>query len=106
MLYVPLDFNKNLRVDALVDSGAYVSAIAQNDLDKIKQKPRNYNLKIYDPPSFRKQIANGQLEKALATATPKFEEGDFLFAEHFDVMTKLTGPLLGVAFYGEQQCSH
>ena len=27
MLYVPLDFENNLRVDALVDSGAFVSAI-------------------------------------------------------------------------------
>ena len=38
MLYVPLDFENNLMVDALVDSGAFVSAIAQDDLDTIKQK--------------------------------------------------------------------
>ena len=30
-LYVPLDFEKNLTVDALVDTGAFVSAIARND---------------------------------------------------------------------------
>ena len=29
MLYVPLDFKNGLTIDALVDSGAYVSAIAQ-----------------------------------------------------------------------------
>ena len=28
MLYVPLDFEKNLKVDALLDSGTFVSAIA------------------------------------------------------------------------------
>ena len=38
MLYVPLDFENNLTVDALVDSEAFVSAIAQDDLDTIKQK--------------------------------------------------------------------
>ena len=38
MLYMPLDFDKNLTADALVDSGAFVRAIAQNDLDKIKEK--------------------------------------------------------------------
>ena len=38
MLYVPLDFENNLTVDALVDSGAIVSAIAQDDLESIKQK--------------------------------------------------------------------
>ena len=35
MLYVPLDFENNLTVDALVDSTAYVSAIAQDDLETI-----------------------------------------------------------------------
>ena len=36
-LYVPVDFEKYLRVNALADSRTYVSAIAQNDLDTIKQ---------------------------------------------------------------------
>ena len=35
MLYVPLDFDINLTVYAMVDSKAYVSAICQNDLDTI-----------------------------------------------------------------------
>ena len=40
MLSLPTLFENNLKIDALVDSssGAYVSAIAQNDLDAIKQK--------------------------------------------------------------------
>ena len=29
MLFVPLDFENDLTIDALVDSGAYVNAIAQ-----------------------------------------------------------------------------
>ena len=33
MLYGPLDFKNGLTIDALVDSGAYVSAIAQKELD-------------------------------------------------------------------------
>ena len=40
MLYVPLDFENILTVDALVDSVAFVSALAQDDLDTIKQKAR------------------------------------------------------------------
>ena len=32
MLYVPLDFENGLTIDALVDSGAYVSAIAKKNL--------------------------------------------------------------------------
>ena len=76
MLYVPLDFEKNLTVDALVDSRAFVSAIAQDDLDTIKQKAPNNILKIDDPPNFQKQVANGQLEKPLSAATLKFIIGD------------------------------
>ena len=100
MLYVPLDFQNNLTVDALVvvDSGAFVSAIAQDDLETIKHKAPNNILKIDDPPNFQIQVANGQLEKPLSTATLKFEIGDNAFAEHFVVMKKLTGPIIELHF--------
>ena len=39
MLYEPPDFENSLTVDSLLDSGAYVSAIAQNDLNTKKRKP-------------------------------------------------------------------
>ena len=98
MLYVPLDFKNNLMVEALVDSKAFVSAIAQNDLETIKQKAPNNILKIDDPPSFQIQVANGQLEKPLSTTTLKFEIGDKSFAKHFVVTKKLTGPKIGLHF--------
>ena len=65
MLYVPLHFKNNLTVDALVDSRAFVSATAQDDLETIKQKAPNNILKIDDPPNFQIQVTNGQLEKPL-----------------------------------------
>ena len=98
MLYVPLDFENYLTVDALVDSAAIVTAIAQDDLEKIKQKAPNNILKIDDPPSFHIQVANGQLEKPLSRATLNIEIGDKSFAEHFVVMQKLTGPINGLHF--------
>ena len=98
LLYVPLDFENYHTVDALVDSGALVSAIAQDDLKTIKQKAPNNILKIDEPPNFQTQVANGQLEKPIATATLKFEIGDNGFAEHFVVMKKLTGPIIGLHF--------
>ena len=98
MPYVRQDFENNLTVDALVDSGAFVSAIAQDDLETIKQKSPKKVLKIYDPPSFQIQVANGQLEKPLSTATLKIEIGDVSFAEHFVVMKKMTGPIFGLHF--------
>ena len=98
MLYEPLDFENNLTVDALVDSGAIVSAIAQDDLDTIKQKAPNNILKMDDPPIFHIQVANDLLEKPLSTATLKCEIGDNTFAEHFVVIKKLTGPVIGLHF--------
>ena len=98
MLYVPLDFKNGLTIDALVDSGAYASAIAQKELDRIKQQSPSNILKIDDPPNFQIQVANGQLEKPTATATLKFDIGDHIFLEHFVVMKNLTGPIIGLHF--------
>ena len=98
MLYVPLDFENNLTVDALVESAAFVSAIAQNDLDTKKRKGPESILKIDDPPNFQIQIANGQLEKPLSTASIKFEIGENTFAEYFVVKNKLTGPKTELRF--------
>ena len=53
--YVPRDFENILTVDALVDSRAFVTAIAPDDLDTIKQKAPNNILKIDDPPNFQKK---------------------------------------------------
>ena len=98
MLYVPLDFENNHTVDALVDSGAFVSAMAQDELETLKQKAPNNILRIDEPPKFQIQVANGQLEKPISTATLKFEIGDNGIAEHFVVMKKLAGPIIGLHF--------
>ena len=96
-MYIPLNFKNGLTIDALVDSGAYVSAIAQKQSDRIKQQAPPYVLKIDDSPNFQIQVANGQLEKPIATATLKFDIGDHVF-EHFVVMKNLTGPIMGMHF--------
>ena len=97
MLYVPLDFKNGSTIDALVDSGAYVSTKAQKEPDRIQQQPPSNILKIDDPPNFLIQVANGQLEKPTATATLKFDNGDHSFAEYF-VVKNLTEPIIGLHF--------
>ena len=98
MLYVPLDFENNLTIDALVDSGVFVNVIAQNTLDTKKDKAPNNIIRIDDPPKFQIQVANGQIEKPLATVTIKFEIGDNTFVEHLVVLSKLTKPINGLHF--------
>ena len=98
MLYVPLDSENGLKTDALVESRAFVSAIAQTELDRVKQQAPSNILKIDDPTNFQIQVANGQLEKPTATATLNFDIGDHIFAEQFVVMKILTGPNIGLLF--------
>ena len=98
MLYVHLDFENGLTIDVFVESGAYVSAIAQKDLDIIKQQAPTNILKIDDTPIFQIQVANGHSEKPIATAKFKFDIGDYIFAEHFVEMKNGAGPVLGFHF--------
>ena len=99
MLYVPLDFENGLTIDALFDSRAYVTATAQSDLDRIKQQAPANVFKINDSPNFQIQVAIGQSEKPIATPSVKVDNGDNTFAQHFVVVKKnLTGPLIGLHF--------
>ena len=98
MLYVPLDFKNGLTIDALFDSGAYVDAIAQTELDRIRQQAPANIFKIDDPPKFQIQVANGQLEKPISTAILIFDIGENTFAEYFVVMKNLIGPIVGLHF--------
>ena len=65
-------------------------------MDKIEQHAPSIILKIDKPPNFQIQVANGQLENPIATATLKFDIGDHIFVEHFAVMKNLTGPIVGL----------
>ena len=98
MMYVPLDFKSHLTIDALVDPGAHVSATAQSELDRIKQQDPANNFKIDYSPNFQIPVANGLLEKPIATATLEFDIGDNTFAENFVVMKNLTGRIIGLHF--------
>ena len=97
-LYVPLDFENGLTMDARVDSKAYVSATTQKELDIIKQQAPSNILKIDDPPNFQIQVANGKLEKPIATAAFKFNFGDHNPAEHIVLVKNLTGLFIGLHF--------
>ena len=97
MPYVLLDFKNGLPVEALVDFRVYISALDESEKDRIKQQAPTNVFKNHEPPIF-KQVAYGQLEKHIATATPKFDIGGSTFAEHFVVMKKRTGPFIGFHF--------
>ena len=63
MLNVPLNFENEATIETLVDSGAFVSAIAQNELDRNKQQALANIFKLDGPHTFQIQVENGQLEK-------------------------------------------
>ena len=87
MLFIPLDF-ENTRIDALVDSGAYINVISEKDADKIQTEANATIIARAPPPPFKIQYANTELEKARATYTMKFKIGDYALEETFIIMTK------------------
>ena len=97
MLFAPMDFN-NLSVDALVDSGALVNCLPESEYQKIKSVSPDNILKEMDPPAFKLQVANGDIETPTKTVQLQFELGDWTFKETFFVATKMTGPILGQTF--------
>ena len=94
MLYLPLDYENDSTIDVLADSGVYVPAIAPSEIDRINQQASSKNFKVDDPPKFQVQVANGHLEKPIATVTLEFVIGDHSFAQHFVVLKNLTRPIL------------
>ena len=92
-----MDFN-NLSVNALVDSGALVNCLPKSELQKIKSVSPDNILKEMDPPAFKLQVANGDIETPTKTVQLQFELGDWTFKETFIVATKMTGPILGLTF--------
>ena len=48
----------------------------QSEMDRFKKQVPAKIFKIDDPPNFQNQVANGQLEKPVETATLKFDIGD------------------------------
>ena len=92
-----MDFG-GLNIDWLIDTGALSSAIREADLRKIRLLAPHTILNEGPPPDFQIMVANGELEAPIATLELQFEVGDITFRENFIVMTKLTGPLIGLLF--------
>ena len=57
---MPLDFKDCLTVDALVDTGAYVRTVDQNEVDRFKQHAPAIIFQIDNPPKFDIQVARLQ----------------------------------------------
>ena len=62
-MYVPLSFKNVLIVDALLNWGACISAVAHIELHRINQQASAIIFKIDDPPAFQTQVADGELNK-------------------------------------------
>ena len=97
MLFLPVEFN-TVKIDALVDSGAYINAISERDADKLRQHASQCIVNKALPPPFKVQYANAELEQPLATYTLRFKIGDYTFEETFIIMNQTSFPKIGLAF--------
>ena len=93
------------QIDTLVDSGVYVSAIPEDELERIKTYSRGNILKMGDPPAFQIQVANGQLEKPTAIATMWFEIRWFRICRAFRGNEKSYRTDHRICNYAVQQCN-
>ena len=96
MLFLPVDFN-SVKIDALVDSGAYINAISERDAEKLRQDANQCIIHKAPPPPFKVQYANAELEQPLATYTLRFKIGNYTFEETFIVMNQMSFPIIGLA---------
>ena len=106
MLFVTLDFEIDLRRNALVESNAYVSAVAENELDRNKQHAPTNKFIFDDPPHYQTQETNGRLEKPIVRITLKIDSGDITFSSYFVVMNKTNRANQWDALHETQQCTH
>ena len=97
MLFLPVDFN-SVKIDALVDSGAYINAISERDAERLQQNANQCIINKAPPPSFKVQFANADPEQPRATYTLRFKIGDYTFEETFIVMNQTSFPIIGLAF--------
>ena len=92
ILFMLLDFENGLIKDSVVDSRAYVSAIIENETDRIRQQTPTIFSKINDLPIFKIRMAGGLLERLLGTDKLETDIGGQSFADHFVILKNLTRP--------------
>ena len=92
MLFAPMDLL------TLIDSGSLVNCISETENNKILQMSPKDIVKELEPPPFKLQVANGDIETPTKTIILQFEIGDWNFKETFIVAKRLTGPILGLTF--------
>ena len=97
MLFLPVDFN-SVKIDALVDPGAYINAISGRDAERLQQNATQCIINKAPPPLFKVQFSNADLEQPRATYTLRFKIGDNTFEETFIVMNQTSFPIIGLAF--------
>ena len=95
MLFLPVGFN-TVKIDALVDSSAYVNAISERDAEKLRQNSSQCIIKKAPPP-FKVQYANAELQQPLARNTPRFKIEEYTFEGTFIVMNQTSFPIIGLA---------
>ena len=92
-----MDFQQ-FSIDALIDSGALVNCMPESEFQKLKNMSPDSILQEADPPPFKIQFANGEIENPTKTIQVQFEIGDWTFKETFIVANKITGPILSLSF--------
>ncbi len=98
MCYVPFNV-ANSSFDALVDTGACLSAIAVSLFNTINEGSPENIIICAEKPNFQVQAANGDNCNVFFKTVISFELGGQTFNEECLVLDKMNTPLLGLPFF-------
>ena len=98
LYYIQLSFPK-FHIDALVDTGAFSSALPLKSFKVIqKEAPEYISTSCKSFPKFVK-LANGENVSVLYNIETKFYIAGTCFTERFLVLKEMNSPLLGMPFF-------
>ncbi len=98
MYYAPL-IVEGFEFDALVDTGACLSAMPMSTFNRILESSPSNMLLCRDKPSFDIQAANGKSCPVLFKTIIAFSICGHQFQEEFLVLPEMNTPLLGLPFF-------
>ena len=98
MLYVPLDFEKKPNGRCSGGLRSICQCNRPGRLGNTQTESPQQHSQNRRPSQFSNTSSQWPVRKPLSTAKLKFEIGDNSFAEHFVVMKKVTGPIIGLHF--------
>ena len=102
--FVKLIFSPQCKRRALIDTGAFCSAMSNSMFESISESSYSTICQKLDPPSYKVSVASRSKVEVLFQADIKFNIGNKKFTERFLILPDMNDILLGLPFFRQKQC--